>query len=165
MREAAAGDIGFIASLFRLPHAREFLNEPGRAAIEAALEDPNVESYLIEEDGAPAGHFLLRNHEWLFDFGVLIARRPHRGLGTFALCWGISRAFHGCGAHRVFLEVREDNVRTRTLCERLGFVAEGLYRDGFRDARTGRYHNLVPYGLLRSDRPGDAHSNFLEVRA
>ena len=150
MRRACEDDIEFIDGLFRLPHVMRFLEAPGRAAIEATLEDPNTESYVIEERGKPAGHFLLHNHEWLFVFNVMAIRRQRRGAGTFALRWALHRAFVECAAHRVFLEIREDNRVSRGLCEKLGFVAEGRYRDGFRDAR-GRYRDLVPYGMLESN--------------
>lgn len=153
MREADEGDVGFICDLFELPHARAFLNRPGQAVVEASLEDPNVENYIVESKrGEPLGNFVLRNHGFLIEFSVLVVDPPGKGTGTFALRWGIDHAFGRCKAHRIALEIREDNVRTRALCERLGFVAEGLFRDGFKDAVTGRYVNLVPYAMLRPAR-------------
>jgi len=52
----------------------------------------------------------------------------------------------------MFLEVLESNEASRRLCESVGFRAEGLYRDGYRD-EAGSFHNLVPYGMLAGDRP------------
>lgn len=151
MREAHDDDVRFIVELFRLPHAAQFLNVPTAAMVQGSLDDPNNENYIIERDGEPVGNFLLKNHEWLFDFAILIVREPGLGAGSFALEWGLRRAFVECEAHRIFLEIRESNARIRRMVGRLGFKEEGCYRDGFVDQVTGRYENLIPYGLLESE--------------
>lgn len=76
-----------------------------------------------------------------------------KGAGRFALERAIEFAFNEANAHRIFLEVLESNAVCRRLVERVGFRAEGVYRDGYRD-ENGAYHNLVPYGLLNADRAG-----------
>jgi len=151
MREASEEDVPFIVGLFKLPHAREFLNEPGRDGILAQLEDPQGEAYIIENDGNDIGYFTLHDREWLVELGVLVVKKTGLGAGPFAMRWGVEQAFKRRKAHRVFIEIREDNDRARAMCEDLGFKAEGLYRDGFRDAVTGEYKNLIPYGMLRTD--------------
>lgn len=151
MRETLAEDAAFIRRLFCLPHVRAFLNTPSRQIIVATLEDPNAESYVIEDAGEPVGNFVMCTHGFLVDFQSLAVTKRGRGAGTFVLRWGLRRAFDELQAHRVFLEVREDNVGTRRLCERLGFSQEGVYRDGFRDERTGEFRNLVPYAMLERD--------------
>jgi diamine N-acetyltransferase len=151
MREAEEDDVPFIADLFKLPHSREFLNEPGRDAILDLIEGTEGEAFVLEADGEDFGYFTLHDRGWLVDLGVLVVKKTGLGAGPFAMRWGIEEAFQKRGAHRIFIEIREDNDRARTMCERLGFKAEGLYRDGFRDAVTGEYKNLVPYGMLRSD--------------
>jgi RimJ/RimL family protein N-acetyltransferase len=151
MRETLAEDAAFIRRLFCLPHVRAFLNTPSRQIIVATLEDPNAESYVIEDAGDPVGNFVMSTRGFLVDLQTLAVTKQRCGAGTFALRWGLRRAFDELQAHRVFLEVREDNVGTRRLCERLGFSQEGVYRDGFRDERTGEFRNLVPYGMLERD--------------
>lgn len=149
MRAADETDVGFVGALFCLPHARAFLNDPGAAGMEALLDDPNVECYIIEsEKGNRAGAFILRNGGFAIEFAALVASPPGKGAGRFALEWGIRHAFAACGAHRIALEIREDNESTRALCERLGFQKEGCLRDAFCDARTGAYRNLIAYGML-----------------
>jgi RimJ/RimL family protein N-acetyltransferase len=151
MREAEEEDVPFIAELFKLPHSREFLNEPGRDAILALIEDPQSETFILKEAGEDFGYFTMHDREWLVELGVLVVKTPGRGAGPFAMRWGIEQAFQEREAHRVAIEIREDNDRARAMCERLGFKAEGLHRDGFRDAVTGEYKNLIPYGMLRTD--------------
>jgi len=151
MREADEQDVPFIAGLFKLPHAREFLNEPGRDAIQDLLDGSEAEVFILEADGEDFGYFTLHDRGWLVELGVLVVKTTGRGAGPFAMRWGIEEAFQNRGAHRIFIEIREDNDRARAMCETLGFKPEGLYRDGFCDAVTGKYKNLIPYGMLRTD--------------
>lgn len=151
MREADPEDVPFIAGLFKLPHAREFLNEPGRDAIIDLIDSAEGEASIIEAGGEEFGYFTLYDRGWLVELGVLVVKTTGAGAGPFAMRWGIEEAFQNRGAHRIFIEIREDNDRARAMCERLGFKAEGLYRDGFRDAVSGEYKNLIPYGLVRTD--------------
>lgn len=148
MREASEDDVSFIVRLFKLPHVRAFLNPPDRETVLASLENPNVENYVLEEDGEPAGNFVLRSHGFLVEFSVLAVAAQGRGAGTFALNWGLRYVFSDLKAHRVHIEVREDNVVTRRVVEQLGWVQEGLFRDGFRDTKTGKFKNLCAYGIL-----------------
>lgn len=80
------------------------------------------------------------------EFVTALFARPH-----------VARFAHGPQSddefrvHRVFLEVLASNTGARALYERVGFTSEGCYRDGCR-ADDGTYHDLVPYGLLASER-------------
>jgi RimJ/RimL family protein N-acetyltransferase len=151
MREAHEDDAAFIRQLFTMPHVREFLNAPSREMIVAGMENPNSEVYVIEADGEPAGNLVLHHHGFLVDIGLVVAAYQRRGIGSFALRWALHRSFSELHAHRVFLEVREDNAGTRRLVERLGFIQEGVYRDGYQDQRTGEFKNLCPYGILEDE--------------
>lgn len=151
MREADEGDVSFISGLFKLAHAREFLNDPGRDAILDLIDGSDGEAFVLESDGKDFGYFTLYDRGWLVELGVLVVKTPGSGAGPFAVRWGVEEAFQKRGAHRISIEIREDNDRARAMCERLGFRAEGLFRDGFRDAVTSEYKNLIPYGMLRTD--------------
>jgi RimJ/RimL family protein N-acetyltransferase len=151
MREADEDDVSFIAGLFKLPHSREFLNEPGRDAILDLIEGSDGEAYVLEADGNDFGYFTMHDRGWLMELGVLVVKTTGLGAGPFAMRWGVEEAFQKRDAHRIFIEIREDNDRARAMCERLGFKSEGRYRDGFCDAVTREYKNLIPYGMLRTD--------------
>lgn len=151
IRKADENDADFIRDLFLLPHARRFLNTPTREMIVATMGDPAVENYVIEDGVDPVGNVVLRNHGFLIDISIVIVARERTGAGTFALQWALERAFVDLHAHRVFLETREDNQAIRRLVERLGFVQEGTYRDGFQDERTGLFWNLCAYGMLEPE--------------
>lgn len=151
VRDALEDDVPFIVSLFDHAHVAEILNAPPPAMVGSSFDDPNTENYIVEADGEPVANLLVGNLEWLFELRILAVAAPRLGAGTFAVEWALEHAFETCGAHRVFCEVREDNPRMIAILERLGFTREGMYRDGFRNARTGEYRNLFPYGMLESE--------------
>lgn len=119
--------------------------------IVGVLDHCDAESYIVEDGGEPAGHLLLRNHGFLIDVAVIAMEHQRRGGGTYALRWALQRAFTELKGHRAFLETREDNDAIRRFVERLGFVQEGTYRDGFQDERSAAYFKLCAYGMLEHE--------------
>ena len=58
-------------------------------------------------------------------------------------------AFRELGAHRLFLDVFEDNARARHLYESLGFQYEGVMREAAQ--RDGHWCNLRLMSVLESE--------------
>jgi len=69
-----------------------------------------------------------------------------RGLVTRTVSAMLDHAFGPLGLHRVGLRAVADNVRSRSVAERLGFTLEGVLREcaAFPDGRR----DLAVYGLL-----------------
>lgn len=80
------------------------------------------------------------------------------GKGTVIRCVNelIQYAFDRLDLNRIEISCAEDNVRSRALPEKLGFVKEGILRD--HHYLNGDVHNLVVYSLLKSDRGKDKGS-------
>jgi RimJ/RimL family protein N-acetyltransferase len=79
----------------------------------------------------------------------IVVAVPERGLGRRVLSEVIRMAFEEFDAHRLFLDVYEDNARARHLYESLGFVYEGTMRDA---ARRGESHcNLRLMSMLAGE--------------
>ena len=76
----------------------------------------------------------------------IVVAAPERGLGRKILSEIIRMAFEEFHAHRLFLDVYEDNARARHLYESLGFVYEGTMRDAARRGET--YCNLRLMSML-----------------
>ena len=152
IRAASPGDADFVLSLYGRPHVRTQLNAPTRERFLESILDDAWENYIVERMGAPFAYLLLHKApEWMLTIVSLATWEPKRGAGRYATEFAIARGFDQLHVHRIFLEVLASNVIARRLYERLGFRAEGFYRDGFRDEK-GSFHNLVPYGMLADDR-------------
>lgn len=153
IRPAVESDAEFVLELFASEHVRRFAHGPVNADdFIASLGRPGKENMIVERDGTPFGNLMLGTSlQWLLELQIVAVSENGRGAGRFAVDYAIRRAFEEVGAHRIYLEVLAANARARALYERAGFRAEGLMRDGYR-AVDGTFHDLVPYGMLASDR-------------
>ena len=79
----------------------------------------------------------------------LDARAQGRGTMTLAVARLVDYAFDVWQLHRVEIRAAVDNARSRAIPERLGFVQEGVMRDGERFG--DRYLDLVVYSMLEGD--------------
>lgn len=135
-----------------MAHVREHMHMPTKDRYLASVRSEDRRNLIIERDGQGFGNMLIDVSEsWLMTIAAIAVRDPRQGAGRFALSYAIDLAFKTFGCHRVFVEIVETNVASRKLCETAGFRAEGMYRDGYRDD-SGGFHNLIPYGMLASDR-------------
>jgi ribosomal protein S18 acetylase RimI-like enzyme len=75
----------------------------------------------------------------------LLPRFRGQGLGT-RLILRTLHAARACGLTRVELTVREDNRNAIALYERVGFVTEGLQRNGA--LVDGEYENIIEMAIL-----------------
>ncbi len=131
------------------------MSAPPEERLRAAAERPDEEGRIVlDAEGTPVGFWSLTVHDggWLVELVRIVTLAPRRGIGSWALARMVARAFDDLGAHRVYLEVTADNTAARTLYERAGFVLEGTWRDGFRDAASGGFKDLCAYGMLARDR-------------
>ncbi|BCN32983.1 GNAT family N-acetyltransferase [Anaeromicropila herbilytica] len=72
-----------------------------------------------------------------------------KGYGSKALHLIIKFAFETLKLHRVELEVFEYNQRAKHCYEKVGFVMEGVKRDGL--FYEGKYYNVITMAMLESD--------------
>jgi ribosomal-protein-serine acetyltransferase len=79
----------------------------------------------------------------------LSADRQGAGIMTAAVRALVCHAFTAWELHRVEIDAAVANVRSRAIPERLGFVEEGVRRDGERFG--DRYVDLVVYSMLAPD--------------
>jgi diamine N-acetyltransferase len=79
----------------------------------------------------------------------IVVATPERGLGRRILEELMRKAFEEFKAHRLFLDVFEDNRRARHLYESLGFQDDGVMREAAR--RDGQYSSLRLMSMLESE--------------
>ncbi|MEM1309291.1 MAG: GNAT family N-acetyltransferase [Cyanobacteria bacterium P01_H01_bin.153] len=79
----------------------------------------------------------------------IVMSQAGKGYGRSTLAQVLEKAFMELGAHRVWLDVMEDNQRARSLYRRLGFVEEGCLRES---AKTpAGYKSQYVMSMLRSE--------------
>lgn len=72
-----------------------------------------------------------------------------RGLASDAMRVMCRYGFEEMRLHRITLWVVADNTAARRVYEKVGFVQEGVARDGFR--RGGKWYDMVMMGLLEGE--------------
>lgn len=152
IRRATVEDSEFVLALFAKAHVSNHLHPLTRDDFIRSIQREGFENLIVERGEQRYGNLLIDvEAKWLLSIRSLAIWEQGRGAGRFAMEWAIRYGFEELGVHRIFLEVLEANVAARALYERVGFHAEGCYRDGYRD-ESGFFHNLIPYGMLASDR-------------
>lgn len=76
-----------------------------------------------------------------------------RGIATEAVGAMVDWCFENLGLNRIQADVMVDNAASARVLRKLGFVEEGIQRQG--GFWRGEYHDLRYFGLLRDDHPED----------
>ncbi len=75
--------------------------------------------------------------------------QPGNGYGTEAIRLLLNWCFNDLKAHRVWLDVREDNLRAEKAYTNVGFTKEGLLRDVI--LLDGKYKSLFVMSILENE--------------
>jgi ribosomal protein S18 acetylase RimI-like enzyme len=142
VRPGTAADIDAAAALEATPDTAGWLGETGRSWHLRILADPDAEHLVAAgpptgpatvsragQDGAIAGFSVLaglRRRDRVIELRrmVIAGDRRGAGLGRRLLRATVARAYGQHAARRVWLDVKDDNVRAQTLYQSEGFVIE-----------------------------------------
>jgi diamine N-acetyltransferase len=153
MRVATNADIPAIVALESNPIARQFVGQWNEARHQTTLDGNDARYYVSENDaGEIEAYVILRGlseDSRSIELKRIVVAVPERGLGRRVLTEIIRTAFRELGAHRLFLDVWEDNGRARHLYESLGFKHEGIMREAA--YRDGRWFDLHLMSMLESE--------------
>lgn len=153
LRIATPADIPAILALEQTPFARQFVGQWSEDRHAAALNSGDARYYISEtESGEIQAYSILRGlseDSRAIELKRIVVAVPERGLGRRILRELQRIAFHELGAHRLFLDVFEDNARARHLYESLGFRYEGVMRDAAH--RNGQWCNLHLMSILETE--------------
>jgi ribosomal protein S18 acetylase RimI-like enzyme len=132
VRPGTAADIDAVAALETEPDTAGWLGETGRAWHLRVLANPDAEhlvatSPAARDDEEMTGFTVLaglHRPDRLIELRrmVIAAERRGAGLGRRLLRAAVARAYDQHGAQRVWLDVKDDNVRAQALYESEGFV-------------------------------------------
>ncbi len=139
----------------RSPFAAGFIVVGEHEDYERALAAPDREMWVVlrEAQHDSGGEEIVGFYAfslvggWLAELRSIVVKTQRCGIGAFALRTMLARVFDEIGVQRAYLEVVAENTASRALCERAGFVLEGVWREGFR-TDDGTFRDLCGYGLL-----------------
>jgi len=153
LRLATLDDIPAMLALERTPMAREFVGQWSEERHRATLSGGDARYYVSETEwGEIQAYAILRGIQEssrAIELKRLVVAVPERGIGRSVLKELMRIAFRELGAHRMFLDVYDDNARARHLYESLGFQYEGVMREAAQ--RDGHWCNLRLMSILESE--------------
>lgn len=103
--------------------------------------------------GEIIGTVFIKNLDWNIpkgEFGFFIDKNYERkGIITKSISFIIDYCFHTMGLNKIFMRIAEDNISSRRVAEKNGFIVEGILRSDFKTL-GGNLIDVMYYGLLRS---------------
>ncbi len=145
-------DLDWLLAIEARARAEGFIRGNDRAGHEHHLTRSDRLYLKVLSDGVPIGFVILGgigSEDQVIELGRIIIDEPYRGTGQRALRVIIDYIFTELGAHKIWLDTLDHNQRGQHIYEKLGFVREGLLREGFLMKDTRR--DMVLYGLLRCE--------------
>jgi RimJ/RimL family protein N-acetyltransferase len=153
LRTATEADLNEIVRLERGLEAQRYVGQWSEDRHRATLTGGDARYLVVDDaDGGLAAYAILRG---LAETGRavelkrVVVGKPERGLGRRLLTELVRIAFEELQAHRLFLDVFDDNVRAQHLYTSLGFVLEGTMRHAA--SRDGQWHDLRLMSMLESE--------------
>jgi diamine N-acetyltransferase len=131
LRPTTLDDLDFVIATENDPLNQRFVVPWTRYQHELAIEDPNLQHWIVESD-RPTGYIILAGldspHSSIEMRRIVITEKG-QGLGRRAIKLTTGHVFDDLKAHRFWTEVKQFDLRTQHLYKSLGFVEEGRLRE------------------------------------
>ena len=134
LRRTTANDLPYVLSAEADDDNRRFIAVWPEEQHRAALDDTNIEHLIIasQPHSHPIGFVMLaglQGEHRSIEFMRIVVTDKGKGYGRAAVRAIKRRAFETLSAHRLWLDVKEQNTRARAVYEREGFRYEGTLRE------------------------------------
>lgn len=158
IRTMTAKDLDAIRAWRNQPEVRRFsltqheIGAPEHAAwFERTSTDPRRKLFIVEENGVALGFVNFNDVEpqGIANWGFYAAPGARKGGGRTLGRVAIREAFMGLALHKICGQALASNEASIRMHLSLGFREEGRLREQCRI--NGLYHDLVCFGLLRSE--------------
>ena len=116
LRCASVQDLPFFVGLEQRFHELNLVGADDPATHERRMNDPDCQYWIVDHQGSPAGHVILRGIQSAnrsVELKRIVVAEPGQGLGSTVLRAIMSKVFDERGAHRLWLDVFEYNARAR----------------------------------------------------
>jgi diamine N-acetyltransferase len=142
LRAASEADIAFICAQEARPDYAPFVNAWAPERHRAAIADPDYRYQMFVDDaGAVQGFAITRGYAGpnrSVELMRMALAKADSGRGRAACLLLLEQAFVRDRAHRLWLDLFEDNTRAEHLYLKLGFTHEGVLRDAERRGEVFR---------------------------
>lgn len=154
LRQTNEADLDFVLSAEQSGENRSFVSVWTRDQHLAALASQDLAHLIVERITANSriGYIILAglaDANQSIEFRRIVVTEKGKGYGREALRLVKEMAFAELGGHRLWLDVKEHNVRALHLYESEGFVVEGVMRECIK-AEAG-FESLVLMSMLKTE--------------
>jgi diamine N-acetyltransferase len=158
--EAEEGDLSWILNLEDSAARGGFVSGENLARHRMRMNDPTC-LYLVAKRGEEqVGYVILRGISGatpVVELKRIVVNRTDAGHGQSVMALLLHKVFGELSAHRVWLEVADNNQRAQHIYRKLGFVEEGRLREAF--LTQGQRLDLMLFGLLAREHQAAASSD------
>jgi len=152
LRPTTENDLPFVVETERDAAQSRYVSEQSKEQHAIYLADPNIRHLIIENEERAAGYLILaglNDPNESIEFRRMVVAEKGTGLGRKALRLVKAIVFEELGAHRLWLDVKDFNIRARHLYETEGFTVEGIWREHLK-TQNGR-ESIVFMSMLRKE--------------
>jgi diamine N-acetyltransferase len=153
VRPAVPSDLSQIVALECSPAGLAFVGQWSKERHLATMAGSDARYLVSESDSGDLAAFAilrgLAETSGSIELKRIVVANPGQGLGRNMLAELLRIVFEDLRAHRLFLDVFDDNSRARHVYESLGFQYEGLMREAA--LRDGVYCNLHLMSILAGE--------------
>lgn len=157
LRQTTENDLDFVSCVEQNAENSSFVNVWSREQHLSAITDEDLSHFVVENaDGKQVGYVILAglaDANDSIEFRRIVVIEKNKGYGKQALRMVKKLAFEQLKAHRLWLDVKEQNARARHVYEAEGFQAEGVLRECLKTENG--YESLVVMSILRDEYEGE----------
>lgn len=152
LRPTTEADLDFVYEAEQAPENRRYIVPWSRDRHGEALANPNLIHWIVELD-RPIGYIIVAgmgDPSRSLELRRMVITEKGQGYGRRSLEMLVTHAFEQLKVHRVWLEVKDFDVRARALYRTMGFVEEGILRES-NLSPEGDYESMVIMGMLKRE--------------
>lgn len=153
IRRTTSEDVNLVLKIEQDKENEPFINQWSEEAHLESLRDEDFAHLIIDDnDKNTVGYIILaglKNYNKSLELKRIVTSAKGRGYGKEALKLVKSLGFDKLGFHRIWLDVREKNMRAQHVYGTEGFTIEGILRESV--LYKGEYESLIIMSILESE--------------
>jgi diamine N-acetyltransferase len=153
LRKTRIDDIDFVIKAETDSENAQYVGQWSFDGHVKSLENTDLLHLIIQTaDGKKVGYIIIaaiENKNKSIEFRRIVVIEKGKGYGKEALRLVKKMAFEKLGAHRLWLDVREKNIRAQYVYKSQGFKEEGKLRESI--IYNGKYESLIVMSILETE--------------